>query len=71
MSSSRGTCLSIGVAQVRSLGLLAGSIDADQAQVTALFLTVTALRQVAFVPSFIAGALWRSKPHPLPLDPHD
>ncbi len=50
--------------------LLAGSIDADQAQVTALFLTATALRQIAFVPSFIAGTLWRSKPHPLPLDPH-
>lgn len=47
---------------------LADTIDADQARVTALFLTDTALRQAAFVPFFIAGILWKSKPRPLPLD---
>lgn len=48
---------------------LADTIDAPQAQVTAMFLADTALRQIAVVPSLIAGLLWRSKPQPLPLDP--
>ena len=50
---------------------LADTIDADHTQVTALFLTDTALRQAAFVPSFVAGVLWKSRPHPLPLDRQD
>ncbi len=45
---------------------LAGTIDAPQAQVTALFLTDTALMQVGAVGSLIAAAVWRAKPHPLP-----
>jgi hypothetical protein len=50
---------------------LADTIDAPQAQVTALFLADTAMRQLIVVPSLIAGFLWRSKPQPLPLDPGD
>ena len=48
---------------------LADTIDAPSAQVTALFLADTALRQVVLVSSAITGLLWRSKPLPLPLDP--
>lgn len=52
-----------------SLALALGdSVDADQIQVKALFLADAALRQVVVVASFIAGALWRSRPHPIPLD---
>ncbi len=50
---------------------LADTIDAPQAQVTALFLADTAMRQMVVVPSLIAGFLWKSKPQPLPLDPED
>lgn len=50
---------------------LADTIDAPQAQVTALFLADTAMRQLFVVPSLIAGFLWRSKPQPIPLDPGD
>jgi hypothetical protein len=45
---------------------LAGTIDAPEAQVTALFLTDTALLQVGALGSLIAAMVWRSKPHPLP-----
>lgn len=45
---------------------LAGTIHAPEAQVTALFLTDTALLQVGAVGSLIAALVWRSKPHPLP-----
>jgi glycosyltransferase involved in cell wall biosynthesis len=45
---------------------LASTIDAPEAQVSALFLTDTALLQVGAVGSLIAGIVWRSKPHPLP-----
>ena len=45
---------------------LASTIAAPEAQVTALFLTDTALLQVAAVGSLIAGIVWSSKPHPLP-----
>jgi hypothetical protein len=45
---------------------LAGTIDAPEAQVTALFLTDTALLQVGAVGSLIAAVLWRSRPRPLP-----
>lgn len=51
--------------------LLASAIDAPEAQVTAMFLTDTVLLQVLAVPSLIAGVLWRSRPHPLPLDAGD
>jgi hypothetical protein len=52
-----------------SLALALGdSVDADQTQVTAMFLADTALRQLALVPSLIAAALWRARPHPIPLD---
>jgi len=52
-----------------SLALALGdSVDADQTQVTAMFLADTALRQAALVPSLIAAALWRARPHPIPLD---
>jgi len=44
---------------------LASTIDAPEAQVTALFLTDTALLQVGAVASLIAGIAWRSKPDPL------
>ena len=55
-----------------SLALAFGdTVDADRTAVTALFLTDTALRQVAFVLSFVTGALWRSRPHPIPLDQPD
>lgn len=50
---------------------LAGTVDAPETQVKAMFLADTALLQIALVPSLIAGALWRSKPHPLPIDPKD
>jgi len=50
---------------------LADTIDAPEAQVTALFLADTALRQIVLVPSLIVGMLWRTKPQPLPLDPGD
>ena len=50
---------------------LAGTVDAPETQVKAMFLADTALLQIALVPSLIAGALWRSKPHPLPIDPED
>jgi len=45
---------------------LADTIDAPEAQVTALFLADTALRQIALVTSLVVGMLWRSKPQPLP-----
>ncbi|MGB5694890.1 MAG: hypothetical protein WBM46_04495 [Polyangiales bacterium] len=52
-----------------SLALALGdTVDADSTKVKALFLTDTALRQIAFGVSFIAGSLWRSRPHPIPLD---
>jgi hypothetical protein len=44
---------------------LASTIDAPEAQVTALFLTDTALMQVGAVASLIAGIVWKSKPDPL------
>lgn len=47
---------------------MADTIDAPQAQVTAMFLADTALRQAFVVPSLIAGFFWRSRPQPLPLD---
>lgn len=50
---------------------LSGAIDAPEAQLTAMFLTDTVLVQVFAVPSLIAGILWRSRPHPLPLDSGD
>jgi hypothetical protein len=50
---------------------LAGTINAPEAQVTALLLTDSALRHALLVPSFIAGALWKTRPHPLPLNPDD
>jgi len=50
---------------------LADTIDAPEAQVTALFLADTALRQIVLVPSLIVGVLWWMKPQPLPLDPGD
>ena len=52
-----------------SLALALGdSVDADRSAVTALFLADTALRQAAFATSFVVGAVWRSRPHSLPLD---
>jgi len=50
---------------------LADTVDAPEAQVTALFLADTALRQIVLVPSLIVGMLWRAKPQPLPLDPDE
>ena len=47
---------------------LSDTIDAPQAQVTALFLADATLRQLIIIPSLIAGFLWRTKPQPLPLD---
>ncbi len=44
---------------------LASTIDAPETQVTALFLTDTALMQVGAVASVIAGVVWRSKPERL------
>ena len=48
---------------------LADTIDAPQAQVSAMFLADTAMRQVFVVGSIVMGLSWRSRPHPLPLDP--
>jgi hypothetical protein len=48
---------------------LADTIDAPQAQVSAMFLADTAMRQVFVVGSIIMGLSWRSRPRPLPLDP--
>lgn len=45
---------------------LAATIDAPEVQVTAMFLTDTALMQVGAVASLIVGIVWRSKPHRLP-----
>jgi hypothetical protein len=42
---------------------LAATIDAPEVQVTAMFLTDTALMQVGAVASLIVGIVWRSKPH--------
>ncbi|MCZ6806344.1 MAG: hypothetical protein O7F08_05280 [Deltaproteobacteria bacterium] len=50
---------------------LANTINAPEARMTAMFLADTALLQIALVPSLIAGILWRSKSHPLPVDPAD
>jgi hypothetical protein len=50
---------------------MADTIDAPQAQVTAMFLADTAMRQVFVVPSLVAGFLWRSRPQPLPLDQNE
>jgi hypothetical protein len=50
---------------------LADTIDAPRAQVTALFLADTALRQLVVVPSLVTGFFWKTKPQPLPLDPGD
>ena len=50
---------------------MADTIDAPQAQVTAMFLADTAMRQVFVIPSLIAGFFWRSRPQPLPLDPDE
>jgi hypothetical protein len=55
-----------------SLALALGeTVDADRNAVTALFLADTALRQLAFVTSFVIGAVWRTRPHPVPLDRPD
>jgi hypothetical protein len=48
---------------------LADTVNAPQAQVTALFLADTTMRQLIIIPSLIAGFVWRTKPLPLPLDP--
>ncbi|KPK52701.1 MAG: hypothetical protein AMJ63_08575 [Myxococcales bacterium SG8_38_1] len=48
---------------------MADTIDAPQAQVTAMFLADTAMRQAFVIPSLIMGFFWRSRPQPLPLDP--
>jgi hypothetical protein len=48
---------------------LSDTIDAPQAQVTALFLADTAMRQVVVIASLITGFVWKSKPLPIPLDP--
>ncbi len=50
---------------------LASTIDAPEAQVTALFLTDTALMQVGAVASLIAGIVWRSKPDALSKAPEN
>jgi hypothetical protein len=50
---------------------LADTINAPEAQVTALFIADTALRQIVLVMSLIVGMLWRAKPQPLPLDPDE
>lgn len=50
---------------------LAGTINAPEAQVTALLLTDSALRHAVLVPSFITGVLWRTRSHPLPLNSGD
>jgi len=48
---------------------MADTIDAPQAQVTAMFLADTAMRQAFVIPSLIMGFVWRSQPQPLPFDP--
>jgi hypothetical protein len=50
---------------------LAGTIDAPEVQVTAMFLTDTALMQVGSVASLIAGIVWKSEPDPLPKAPEN
>lgn len=50
---------------------MADTIDAPQAQVTAMFLADTAMRQVFVIPSLLAGFLWRSRPQSLPLEPDE
>jgi hypothetical protein len=47
---------------------MADTIDAPQAQVTAMFLADTAMRQTVVVPSLLVGIFWRARPQPLPLD---
>jgi hypothetical protein len=48
---------------------LSDTVDAPQAQVKAMFLADTALRQLVNIPSLITGLVWRSKPLSIPLDP--
>lgn len=48
---------------------LSDTVDAPQAQVTALFLADTAMRQLIVIPSLVAGFAWKSKPLSIPLDP--
>jgi len=48
---------------------LSDTVDAPQAQVTALFLADTAMRQLIVIPSLVTGLVWKSKPLPIPLDP--
>lgn len=48
---------------------LSDTIDAPEAQVKALFLADTALRQLVIIPSLITGFVWRTKPLSIPLDP--
>ena len=48
---------------------LSDTVDAPQAQVTALFLADTAMRQLIVIPSLIAGFVWKSRPLAIPLDP--
>ena len=48
---------------------LSDMVDAPPAQVTALFLADTAMRQLVVVPSLIAGFVWKSRPLAIPLDP--
>ncbi len=50
---------------------LASTIDAPQVQVTALFLTDTALMQVGAVASVIAGVVWRPRPEPVSNTPEN
>ena len=50
---------------------MADTIDAPQAQVTAMFLADTGMRQMIAIPSLLAGFFWRSRPQPLPLDPQE
>lgn len=47
---------------------MAGTVDAPEAQVTALFLADTGLRQIMLVTSLLISLLWRTQPHSLPLD---
>jgi hypothetical protein len=48
---------------------LSDTVDAPEAQVTALFLADTAMRQLVTIPSIIAGFVWRARPLAIPLDP--
>lgn len=48
---------------------LSDTVDAPEAQIKALFLADTALRQLVNIPSLITGIVWRSKPLSIPLDP--